>query len=61
MVSKLDNNQRSSILAPLLESGWCMDQNGRDAIKKKFMFKDFNEAFGFMTRVAIKGKICINL
>lgn len=42
------------MLAPLLESGWCMDQNGRDAIKKKFMFKDFNEAFGFMTRVAIK-------
>ena len=32
-----------------------MDESGRDAILKKFTFKDFNEAFGFMTRVAIKG------
>ena len=57
MVSKLDNNQRASLLGPVLENGWSMDQNGRDAIKKKFLFGDFNEAFGFMTRVAIKGKI----
>lgn len=27
---------------------------GRDAIKKLFVFKDFNEAFGFMTRIALK-------
>ena len=27
---------------------------GRDAIEKKFTFKDFNQAFGFMTRVALK-------
>ena len=27
---------------------------GRDAIKKHFTFKDFNQAFGFMTRVALK-------
>lgn len=26
---------------------------GRDAIYKEFLFKDFNEAFGFMTRVAL--------
>ena len=26
----------------------------RDAIYKEFMFKDFNQAFGFMTRVALK-------
>ena len=26
----------------------------RDAIYKEFLFKDFNEAFGFMTRVALK-------
>jgi len=25
----------------------------RDAIARKFQFKDFNEAFGFMTRVAL--------
>ena len=55
MVSKLDNTQRTSILRPILDNGWKMDDNGRDAIKKKFVFGDFNEAFGFMTRVAIKG------
>jgi len=26
---------------------------GRDAIGKTFVFKDFNEAFGFMTRAAL--------
>src|SRR5471032_3238092 len=26
---------------------------GRDAITKKFTFKDFNQAFGFMTRAAL--------
>ena len=55
MVSKLDESQRSSLLNPILNNGWSMDANGRDAIKKKFVFSDFNEAFGFMTRVAIKG------
>lgn len=27
--------------------------DGRDAIARTFMFKDFNAAFGFMTRVAL--------
>ena len=27
--------------------------SGRDAIGKTFVFKDFNEAFGFMTRSAL--------
>lgn len=26
---------------------------GRDAIYKEFLFKDFNESFGFMTRIAL--------
>jgi 4a-hydroxytetrahydrobiopterin dehydratase len=26
---------------------------GRDAIRRSFVFKDFNEAFGFMARVAL--------
>ena len=34
-------------------SGWRA-ADGRDAIVKSFKFKDFNAAFGFMTRVALK-------
>jgi 4a-hydroxytetrahydrobiopterin dehydratase len=33
--------------------GWAA-KPGRDAIVKTFKFKDFNAAFGFMTRVALK-------
>ena len=32
--------------------GWREVKN-RDAITKKFVFEDFNEAFGFMTRAAL--------
>ena len=56
MVTKLSNTQRTEILGPVLQNGWSMDESGRDAIKKRFLFKDFNEAFGFMARVAIKGE-----
>ena len=28
--------------------------DGRDAISKAFKFKDFNAAFGFMTRIALR-------
>ena len=33
-------------------NGWSVDAE-RDAIVKSFRFKDFNAAFGFMTRVAL--------
>ena len=33
--------------------GWS-EVAGRDAISKRYTFADFNEAFGFMARVAIK-------
>ena len=48
---KLKPNERTAALGKL--NGWSMVE-GRDAITKTFQFKDFNEAFGFMTRVAIK-------
>lgn len=38
-------------LAQLL--GWAKVDGDRDAISKTFKFADFNEAFGFMTRVAL--------
>ena len=50
MAQKLDNAARKSALAKL--NGWS-DVSGRDAISKKFTFKNFNEAFGFMSRVAL--------
>jgi len=34
-------------------SGWA-EVSGRDAISKSYKFADFNAAFGFMTRVALK-------
>jgi len=37
-------------------SGWSKGEGARDAIQKTFKFKDFNAAFGFMTRVAIRAE-----
>src|SRR6476620_7563116 len=50
MAQKLTGEARKSALAKL--SGWS-EVSGRDAIGKKFVFKDFNAAFGFMTRAAL--------
>jgi 4a-hydroxytetrahydrobiopterin dehydratase len=50
MAQKLDPNARKAALAKL--HGWS-DVKDRDAITKKFVFADFNAAFGFMTRVAL--------
>ncbi len=41
-----------SVLEPLLANGWVME-DGRDAMRKEFTFKNFVDAFGFMTRAAI--------
>ena len=49
-MQKLSGEGRKAALAKL--SGWN-EVSGRDAITKKFMFKDFNQAFGFMTRAAL--------
>ena len=49
-MKKLDDTARKAALKKL--KGW-KDVKGRDAIAKSFKFKDFNQAFGFMTRVAL--------
>ena len=36
--------------------GWAAAADGRDAIVKTFKFEDFNAAFGFMARVALKAE-----
>ena len=34
--------------------GWSLAGGTREAISRTFVFPDFNAAFGFMTRVALK-------
>jgi 4a-hydroxytetrahydrobiopterin dehydratase len=50
MAAKLAGEARGKVLADL--PGWSV-VDGRDAIAKAFRFKDFNQAFAFMTRVAL--------
>jgi 4a-hydroxytetrahydrobiopterin dehydratase len=50
MAQKLTGDARYAALGKL--AGWS-EVKGRDAISKKFVFADFNAAFGFMTRAAL--------
>src|SRR5205807_6450469 len=49
MAERLSAEARKSALAEL--TGWS-ETPGREAIGRTFTFKDFNEAFGFMSRSA---------
>ena len=49
-MKKLEGAARAAALKGLPE--W-RETSGRDAISRKFEFADFNEAFGFMSRVAL--------
>lgn len=50
MAKQLTATERQSALEQL--SDWRLTDSG-DAIFKRFVFTDFNVAFGFMTRVAL--------
>ncbi len=50
MIAKLAGKSRTQALASI--KGW-KKVRGRDALQKSFKFADFNEAWGFMTRVAM--------
>lgn len=52
MTDALTPPDRDEHLAPLLKNGWAMTK-GRDAITKKYFFRNFIEAFGFMTKAAL--------
>lgn len=52
MTERLSEETRGPLLGPLFENGWTMVE-GRDAITKTFIFDNFVEAFGWMTRAAI--------
>jgi len=50
MVERLTSEARAALLEEL--SGWVAVE-GRDALRKSFKFNSFNQAWGFMTRVAL--------
>ncbi|MEZ5855646.1 MAG: 4a-hydroxytetrahydrobiopterin dehydratase [Hyphomicrobiaceae bacterium] len=50
MAQRLSDDAVKAALSRL--SGWTM-VDGREAITRSFTFKDFNAAFGFMTRAAL--------
>jgi 4a-hydroxytetrahydrobiopterin dehydratase len=49
-MTPLTETDRAALLPAL--DGWALVE-GRDAIQKRFVFADFNTAFGWMTRVAL--------
>lgn len=53
MTDKLTGDARTQAIRSL--DGWA-EVPGRDAIVKTFTFKDFNAAFGFMGRAALKAE-----
>lgn len=50
MIRRLERDALAQALTPM--DGWRLREDGL-AIEKQFSFADFNEAFGFMTRVAL--------
>jgi 4a-hydroxytetrahydrobiopterin dehydratase len=50
MIAKLDENARAGL--PRTLPLWQVPE-GQDAIRRAFRFRDFNEAWGFMSRVAL--------
>ena len=50
MAERLSAEARESALQGI--PGWT-EVSGREAIARTFTFKDFNEAFGFMSRAAL--------
>ena len=49
-MSKLDENARTDALARL--PGWAL-VDGRDALSRTYTFRNFNQAWGFMSRAAL--------
>ena len=49
-MAKLSPTERATALKPLAE--WTYDESA-GSISRSFKFKDFSEAFAFMTRVAL--------
>ena len=55
MKDRMTKKERDDQLAPLFRTGWQMVES-RDAIHKTFVFTSFVEAFGWMTKIAIRAE-----
>ncbi|TMS13856.1 pterin-4-alpha-carbinolamine dehydratase 2 isoform X1 [Larimichthys crocea] len=51
----LSSADRDQVVMELRATGW-VEVDGRDAIFKELHFKTFNQAFGFMSRVALQAE-----
>ena len=54
-ISKLTTAERSQELKQLQTNGWTL-KDDRAAISKSFIFQDFSEAWGFMSRIALRAE-----
>ena len=52
MADLLEGAARAEALAALEQAGWTLI-DGRDAIQKSYKFKNFIEAFGWMTKASL--------
>lgn len=52
MADLLNETDRKAQLPPLAETGWAAVP-GRDAIRKVWKFRNFSQAWGFMSRAAL--------
>ncbi|XP_007941993.1 pterin-4-alpha-carbinolamine dehydratase 2 [Orycteropus afer afer] len=51
----LTAEERNQVILDLKAAGWS-ELSERNAIYKEFSFKNFNQAFGFMSRVALQAE-----
>nr|XP_035940189.1 pterin-4-alpha-carbinolamine dehydratase 2 isoform X2 [Halichoerus grypus] len=51
----LTAEERNQVIPDLKAAGWS-ESHERDALYKEFSFKNFNQAFGFMSRVALQAE-----
>lgn len=56
MAQLLTKSERETHLPALMAAGWAADA-GRDAITKSYKFKNFSQAWGFMTRCALAAEV----
>ncbi|XP_078509393.1 pterin-4-alpha-carbinolamine dehydratase 2 [Lissotriton helveticus] len=54
-VHRLTPEEKTQALTDLKATGWTAETS-KDAISKEFIFKTFNQAFGFMTRIALRAE-----